>query len=185
MKLSLNYLSLPWYRRQSIWLCFFSVSGLIYTLWDREKLLEEYNLIQIAENEELNELNVQPQHLVQKQPSVPPEIEKQIIQISKELTLPRNEMLDALQVALVPNIVLTEIILDEQSIVEGIAIEEMALKNFIQALESSPSWEIVEIESEEMTTPDSQVEMAVQNSENNPSGKGQTKFKLNLKWKRL
>ena len=110
MKLSLNYLSLPWYRRQSIWLCFFSVSGLIYTLWDREKLLEEYNLIQIAENEELNELNVQPQHLVQKQPSVPPEIEKQIIQISKELTLPRNEMLDALQVALVPNIVLTEII---------------------------------------------------------------------------
>ena len=129
---------MPWYRRQSIWLCFFSVSGLIYTLWDREKLLQEYNLIQIAENEELNELNVQPQHLVQKQPSVPPEIEKQIIQISKELTLPRNEMLDALQVALVPNIVLTEIILDEQSIVEGIAIEEKALKNFIQALESSP-----------------------------------------------
>lgn len=185
MKLSINYLTSPWYRRRSLWLCFISILGLAYTLWDREQLLQEYNLIKISENEEVNELNVQPQQLVQKQLAIPPAVEKQIIQISTELTLPRNEILDALQMALVPNIFLTEVSLDDQYVVEGIAVDEKSLKKFMQALQSNPSWEIVEIESEEMITPDSQVVTSVQNLENNPSGKGQTKFKLNLKWKRL
>lgn len=190
MKLYLNYLISPWYRRRSLWLCFFSLLGLAYTLWDREQLLQEYNLIKIAENEAIQERNLQPQpqQLVQQQPTISPAFEKQIIQISTELTLPRGEILDALQIALVPNIFLTEISLDNHYVVEGTAVDEKSLQKFMQALQSNPSWEVVEIESEEMITADSQVATAVQNLEN-PLGKSQTKsqtkFKLNLTWKGL
>lgn len=58
-------------------------------------------------------------------------------------------------------------------------------KSFIQALQSSPVWESVEIESEEAITADGQIPTIVQPMENTPLGKSQTKFKLNLIWKRL
>lgn len=187
MKLSLNFLTTPWYRSRSLWLCFFSGFALAYTLWEREQLLQEYNVIKIAENHDIQQRShqSQPQQLVQQQPILEPSFEKQIIQISTELTLPRGEVLDALQMALVPNIFLNQISLDNQYVVEGVALDEKSLQKFIQALESNPSWEIIEIESEEVITADSQDAAAVQNLENNPLGKSQTKFKLNLTWKGL
>lgn len=187
MKLSLDYLTIPWYRRRSLWLCFFSLFGLAYTLWEREQLLQEYNIVQIAENDDLQQLSHQPQtpQLVQQQLVLDPSFEKQMIQISTELTLPRGEVLDALQMALVPNIFLTQISLDNQYVVEGVTLDEKSLQKFIQALQSNPSWEMVELENEEVMTADGQGAVAVQNLENNPLGKGQTKFKLNLTWKGL
>ena len=187
MKLPLNYLITPWYRRPSLWLCLFSVFGLGYTLWEREQLLQEYNAIKIAKNDDLQQRSppTQPQQLVQQQPVLDPSFEKQMVQISTELTLPRGDVLDALQMALVPNIFLTQISLDNQYIVEGVAVDEKSLQKFIQALQSSPVWESVEIESEEAITADGQIPTIVQPMENTPLGKSQTKIKLNLIWKRL
>ena len=187
MRLSHNYLTIPWYRRRSLWLCFFSLLGLAYTLWEREQLLQEYNMVQIAVNDDLQQGSHQPQtqQLVQQQSVIDPLFEKQMIQISAELTLPRGEVLDTLQMALVPNIFLTQISLDNQYVVEGVALDEKSLQKFMQALQSNPSWEMVELENEEVITADGQDTVAAQNQVNNPLGKSQTKFKLNLKWKGL
>lgn len=185
MKLSLNYMTRPWFRRYSLWLCVFTVPCLAYSLWEREQLLHEYNLVKIAEIDELRELSDQPQQPVSQQPSIDPSFEKQMIQISTELTMPRGVVLDTLQMALVPHISLTQISLDHQYIVEGLARDEKSLQNFMQALQSNPAWESVEIESEEFISTENQVALVVQNQESIPSGQNHTKFTLNLKWKGL
>ncbi|ENW93024.1 PilN domain-containing protein [Acinetobacter dispersus] len=185
MKLSLNYITRPWFRRYSLWLCVFTVPWLAYSLWEREQLLHEYNMVKIAKNDEIQEFSDQPQQPVSQQSSIDPSFEKQMIQISTELTMPRGVVLDSLQMALVPHISLTQISLDDQYVVEGLAGDEKSLQKFIQALQSNPAWESVEIESEELITAENQIALVDQNQEGIPSGQNQTKFTLNLKWKGL
>ncbi|ENX05683.1 hypothetical protein F898_02627 [Acinetobacter courvalinii] len=185
MKLSLNYMTRPWFRRYSLWLCVFSVPCLAYSLWEREELLHEYDMVKIAENDAIRELYDQPQQLISQQPSIDPSFEKQMIQISTELTMPRGVVLDSLQMALVPHISLTQISLDHQYVVEGLARDENSLQKFMQALQSNPAWESVEIESEELIPAENQIALTVQNQEGIPSAQNQTKFILNLKWKGL
>lgn len=181
MKLELNFVSsqkINYYFLTIFVICIFIFA---YTLWERSILINKYDNIQMTKNKK--EVYRKSIPIKRKEVSSPPLFEKQIAQIAIELTAPRGKILDSIQHSLVPQVVLSNIQIEDINDikVEGIVRSEDSLNGFMQNLINDNSWKSVVIENEESLASSDTSEILQIKNNNQPINQ-KVKFTLSLKW---
>lgn len=183
-KLALNYINKPKYS----FLYTVFLSGLLvilmYALWERSYLLndiDENSLIISGLLVDIEKIN---NAVVKQKPISDTQLKeaKYIKEISRELNIPWGEMLDVIQIALVPKVKITKISLEDETLtsLEGIVQNDDALRIYVEKLMSNPNVATVEVLN--------QMRLDLDNKKNTSDDQLKTKsnytikFQLMIKW---